>query len=147
MKGRAPLFSHASEEWGTPLDFYRQLDEEFHFTLDPCTTADNPLGTAKFYTKEQNGLEQTWGVETVFINPPYGKGVIDWIRRAYDHECGSVVMLLPARTDTRWYHTYIWDSKNHRFYPWVSGRFLRGRLRFRGASSSAPFPSMIVVFR
>ena len=145
MKGSKPLFSHDSGEWGTPLDLYRQLDEEFHFTLDPCTTADNPLGTAKFYTKEQNGLEQGWEGECTYVNPPYGRDVGLWLRKAVQGL--PTVYLLPARTDTRWFHEYIWSTERNGTCWNAELRFLRGRLRFRGASGPAPFPSMIVVFR
>ena len=134
------LWSSKKSDWGTPLELYRALDRHFRFTLDPCTTLDNPLGTLRFYTVMDDGLDQSWAGETAFINPPYGRQVKAWVRKAYweaqlnDATC---VLLLAARTDTSWFHDYC--SRG------LIG-FIRGRLRFREARSSAPFPSMIVVF-
>lgn len=147
------MWSHKSDEWLTPIDFYMSLDDEFHFRMDPCTISDNPLGTEMFYTIEHNGLEQRW-VNPTFVNPPYGRGMqhMRWIKKAID-EAGrgvTTVMLLPARTDTKWFHEYIYNKDG------IDVRFIRGRLKFRIADTndqvyrsedSAPFPSMIVIFR
>jgi len=126
--------------WGTPVEVYWALDSHFHFTLDPCTTPDNPLGTPKFYTVEDDGLAQPWAGETVFVNPPYGRQTKAWVRKAYWEALSNgstCVLLLAARTDTSWFHDYC----SHGLIG-----FLRGRLRFSGARNSAPFPSMVVVF-
>ncbi len=169
MKGRNTLFSHKSDEWETPDDLYQKLDSEFNFTLDPCATELNKK-CEKFYTPEQNGLLQSWEGETVFINPPFSK-IKRWVEKAYvESKIFGVtcVMLLPARTDTWWFHTYIYDV------PDVEIRFIRRRLKFKGVTKtvvdfnfdvldehgeptaeykevpindSAPFPSMIVIFR
>lgn len=135
----AALFSSATEEWATPDDFFRALDAEFHFTLDPCSTDDNAK-CAKHYTKEQDGLLQDWTGERVFCNPPYGREMPRWIAKCAEHGIrgGVAVMLIPARTDTKAFHDYIYHK--------AEIRFIRGRLKFGGAKNSAPFPSMVVVF-
>lgn len=134
-------FSSASEEWATPQDFFDALDAEFHFTLDPCSTDENAK-CEKHYTKEQDGLKQDWTGETVFCNPPYGRGIGKWIAKCYEHfrsGAGTAVMLIPARTDTKAFHEYIYGK--------AEIRFIRGRLKFNGSKWSAPFPSMVVVYR
>ena len=135
------LFSSRSEEWETPIDLYCLLDGEFRFTLDPCATEKNRK-CQKYYTKEDDGLQQDWGGHTVFCNPPYGKKIGDWVRKCYEEskkENTIVVLLIPARTDTAYFHDYIYGRSEI--------RFLRGRLKFGNSKNSAPFPSMIVVFR
>lgn len=124
-------------EWATPQDLFNELDAEFHFTLDPCATPENAK-CAKFYTKEQDGLTKNWGGQTVFCNPPYGREIAKWVKKASEEEA-ITVMLIPARTDTKWFHDYIYGKQEV--------RFLRGRLKFGGATTAAPYPSMIVVFR
>jgi phage N-6-adenine-methyltransferase len=137
------MFSHESSEWVTPKVIYDRLNKIFKFDLDPCTTADNPLNTPNIYTKKVSGLEHTW-VGNVFVNPPYNKEIIKWLEKAMkefkEEHVKNVVFLLPARTDTKWFHDYIYLN------PIAHITFLRGRLKFRGAKNSAPFPSMIVVF-
>jgi len=133
------MFSSDSGEWATPQDFYDKLDEEFHFTLDPCATAENAK-CSKFYTKEQDGLAQDWTGETVFCNPPYGKDVGKWARKCRDHAMagGIAVLLVHSRTDTRWFHDFV--------YHYAELRFVKGRLKFGGAPNTAPFPSLVAVF-
>ena len=135
-------FSSASGDWATPQDFFDKLNEEFHFTLDPCADDLNHK-CDKFYTKEEDGLKQDWSGEVVFCNPPYGKDVPRWVKKCFNEvyagTCKCAVMLLPARTDTRWFHDYI--------YQRAELRFVKGRLKFGESKTSAPFPSMIVVFR
>lgn len=134
------LFSSATEEWATPQNFFDALDAEFHFTLDPCSTDENAK-CAKHYTREQDGLAQDWTGETVFCNPPYGREMSKWIAKCAEHgaEGGTAVMLIPARTDTKAFHKYIWGM--------AEIRFIKGRLKFGGSRNSAPFPSMVVVFK
>lgn len=138
------MFSSKTDQWSTPQDLFDELDKEFHFTLDPCADETNHK-CEKYYTKEQDGLEQTWVNETVFCNPPYGKEIGKWVEKcylsakAYTHTI--CVMLIPARTDTKWFHNYIYNNPN------TEVRFLKGRLKFGDSKNSAPFPSMIVVFR
>jgi len=140
------LFTSDTAEWETPQDFFDELDQEFSFDFDPCATIENAK-CAQFYTKENDGLSLPW-YGTVFMNPPYGREIGKWVARAADEgkKGATVVCLLPARTDTRWYHEHIWDAKNHRPREGVQVRLIRGRLKFGGASNSAPFPSMVVIF-
>ena len=130
-----------SNEWETPQEFFDELNKEFKFTLDPCATPKNAK-CKKFYTKEQNGLKQSWHGERVFCNPPYTSKEQDaWVQKCLDESKRvdtSVVMLLPARTDTKRFHDLI--------LPNAEVRFVKGRLKFGGVSTSAPFPSMVVVF-
>lgn len=123
------LFSSASQHWATPADLYRELDREFSFNDDPC-----PLNS------QEDGLERPWGSLT-YVNPPYGRAITAWIKKAYDESRDGklVVCLLPSRTDTAWFHEYVMKA--------TEIRFLRGRLKFGEAKNSAPFPSMIVIFR
>lgn len=133
------LFSSATDEWETPQDLFDDLNREFHFTLDACATAQNAK-CKRYYTKSEDGLEMPWdGV--VWCNPPYGRTVGKWVKKAYDaaKDGAVVVMLLPARTDTRWFHDYIYEK--------AEVRFLRGRLRFGGSATDAPFPNMVVIFK
>ena len=132
------MFSSASDEWATPQDFFDKLDEEFRFTLDPCADSENHK-CDKYFTKAQNGLIQDWGTERVYCNPPYGRGIGEWVAKCSRHK-GLVVMLIPARTDTKWFHEYVYQKPN------VEIRFIKGRLRFGNSSNSAPFPSMVIVF-
>lgn len=137
------MFSSARDDWETPQDVFDRLDEEFHFTLDPCADAYNHK-CSKYYTKEQDGLIRSWRGETVFCNPPYGRELKYWVNKALSEandQSTIVVMLIPARTDTLWFHNYIYQN------PTVEVRFIKGRLRFGGSKNSAPFPSMIVIFR
>lgn len=136
----SPHFTAESDEWETPDWLYDALNLEFGFTLDPCATAENakcPL----YFTKEHNGLKQDWSGKVVFMNPPYGREIGPWMAKAHGaatHEGATVVCLLPARTDTSWWHDY---AMRHEI------RFYRGRLTFKGAKHNAPFPSVVVVMR
>ena len=135
------LFTSNTVEWETPQDFFESLNDEFHFTLDPCSTDENAK-CEKHYTKEQDGLAQDWTGETVFCNPPYGREMVKWIRKCYEHFIGgggTAVMLIPSRTDTKAFHEYIYGK--------AEIRFIRGRLKFGGSTNNAPFPSMVVIYR
>lgn len=135
------MFSSKTDQWETPQEFFEELDKEFHFNLDPCADEQNHK-CEKYFTKEDNGLSKDWEGYRVFCNPPYGRDVGKWVEKAFhtNSEYGSlVVMLLPARTDTKWFHDYIYHK--------AEIRFVRGRLRFGNSKNSAPFPSMIVVFK
>lgn len=146
------LFSSNVDSWQTPETLFAKLDNEFHFDLDPCTTEDNPLGTPLFFTKEDNGLYQSWK-GNVFVNPPYNKEISRWLQKALyelknNKEVDTIVFLIPVRTDTRWFHNYIYDESLYIWREYVAKvRFIRRRLRFRNAKNTAPFPSMIVIFR
>lgn len=134
------MFTSDTSEWATPQDFFDKLNAEFHFTLDPCATPENAK-CGKFYTKEQNGLAQDWTGETVFCNPPYGKEISAWVEKCYKHSLSGecAVMLIPSRTDTRWFHEWVYGK--------AELRFVKGRLRFNDSKGSAPFPSLVVVYR
>lgn len=126
-------------DWETPQDLYDRLDAEFHFTLDAAADDSNHKCDT-YITKEQDGLSQPWG-GIVWCNPPYGRQISKWVRKAFLESVRGVttVMLLPARTDVRWFHEYVM----HR----AEIRFLRGRVRFGGSAINAPFSSMIVIYR
>lgn len=133
-------YSSKTDEWATPQDFFNQLDQEFDFNLDPCADATNAKVDV-FYTKSDNGLSKDWGGFRVFCNPPYGRSIGEWVKKSYEESKKpntKVVMLLPARTDTRWFHDYIYGK--------AEVRFTKGRLKFGESKNSAPFPSMVVVF-
>jgi phage N-6-adenine-methyltransferase len=152
------LYSSASDEWSTPQAVIDALSEEFEFVLDVCATDENAKADT-CYTRDDDGLEQNWqdDVEAlaydvrpreaadrfaIWMNPPYGTAIGKWVKKAADEaEAGSypVVCLLPARTDTAWFHKYVMQA--------AEIRFIKGRLRFGGSTNSAPFPSMVVVFQ
>ena len=134
------MFSSKTDLWSTPRDFFDKLNDEFHFTLDPCSTHENAK-CYKHFTEEENGLLQDWGNEVVFCNPPYGRQIKDWVKKSYEEsqkDNTTVVMLIPARTDTIYFHEYIYHK--------AEIRFIKGRLKFGNAKNSAPFPSMVVIF-
>lgn len=133
------LFTSNTPEWATPQDFYDKLYQEFNFELDPCADEKNHK-CSEYFTKEDDGLSKSWDNKQVFCNPPYGKVLKDWVKKASECRGGQVVMLIPARTDTRYFHDYIYNKPN------VEIRFIKGRLKFGGSKNSAPFPSMIVIF-
>ena len=134
------MFSSKTDLWETPQDLFDRLDAEFGFDLDACALPQNAK-CAAYYTPEQDALSQPWdGV--VWCNPPYGRNIGKWVQKAREENRRNnnyIVMLLPARTDTRWFHDYILGK--------AEIRFVRGRLKFGGSKNSAPFPSMVVVFR
>lgn len=132
-------FSSASDDWPTPQDFFDKLDAEFAFTLDPCCDDENAKCLA-YFTRGDDGLSQPWAPHTVFMNPPYGRTAGAWMRKAYEssQQGATVVCLVPARTDTAWWHDYAMKGEI---------RFVRGRLKFGGHRNSAPFPTAVVVFR
>ena len=132
-------FSSLSVEWETPQGLFDELAKEFAFDLDVCATPQNHK-VDRYFTEEQDGLGQVWA-GICWMNPPYGRGISAWIEKAFCaaiHNGATVVCLLPARTDTRWFHDFC-----------VKGeiRFVKGRLKFGKHYNSAPFPSMIVIFR
>lgn len=131
-------YSSKTNEWSTPQNFFDQLDQEFHFTLDPCSTKENAK-CAKFFTQEDDGLAQSWDNEIVFCNPPYGREIKKWVKKASEARGGVTVLLIPARTCTSYFHDYIYHK--------AEIRFIRGRLKFGEATTPAPFPSMVVVFK
>jgi site-specific DNA-methyltransferase (adenine-specific) len=147
------LFSSLSNEWETPKDFFEKLNDEFGFTLDPCCQKYN-FTCEKYYTKDDDGLSKDWSGEIVYCNPPYGREIGKWVKKCHDENINNnitVVMLIPSRTDTKWFHKYIYNV--------AEIRFIAGRLKFINRLfpswredgnfkiSSAPFPSMVVIYR
>ena len=135
------MFSSKTGEWATPQEFFDKLNWRFGpFDLDPCADAVNAK-CAKFYTMEDDGLSQSWEGHNSFINPPYGRGIDKWIKKAYEEsrkENTKVVMLIPSRTDTRYWHQYVMKADEI--------HFVKGRLKFGDSDNAAPFPSAVVVF-
>jgi phage N-6-adenine-methyltransferase len=159
------MFSSATAEWATPQAFFDRMNAEFHFETDVCATSENAK-CSRFYTEECDGLAQVWE-GACWMNPPYGEpehpcklackkkrcvkrgchclvyvpGICDWIKKAYESARttgATVVCLLPARTDTAWWHDYCMKAEF---------RLVRGRLNFGDGKAPAPFPSAVVIFR
>jgi phage N-6-adenine-methyltransferase len=139
MNKTTALFSSKTPEWETPQFLFDGLDAEFGFELDVCATADKAK-CKMFFTPEDDGLKQDWGTRVCWMNPPYGRTIGQWLQKAYESSKrgATVICLLPARTDTDWWHRYAQRGEV---------RFLRGRLKFGNAVNSAPFPSAVVIFK
>lgn len=139
MSNKNVHFSSATDQWATPRDLFNALNSIFNFTTDVCADASNAK-CSTYYTKEVDGLAQDWrGV--CWCNPPYGREIPEWVKKAYESSRdngATVVCLVPARVDTRWFQDYC--AKGEVF-------FIKGRLKFGDATSGAPFPSALVVFR
>jgi len=131
-------FSSNRMDWETPQALFDELHAQYDFELDVCATAENAK-VPTYFSPEINGLIQPWAPRVCWMNPPYGREIADWMEKAF-HESSkgaTVVCLVPSRTDTAWWHDYAAHGKIE---------FIRGRLKFVGAKSSAPFPSAIVTF-
>jgi len=135
------IFSSASNEWATPQDFYDLCNKEFNFTLDTASTKENAK-CKNYYTEKDNGLSKDW-IGNVWCNPPYGKETGKWIEKAYIEtakgNANVCTILIPVRSDTKYFHNFMNKADEL--------RFIKGRLRFGGSKSSAPFPSVLFVFR
>ena len=134
-------FSSASDNWATPQDFFDKCSAEFGpFDLDACASEENHKAP-HYFTVADNGLAQDWAGR-VWMNPPYGRTIKDWMSKAYSSALSGgaqiVVCLVPARTDTAWWHDFAAKGEV---------RFIRGRLKFGGHKNSAPFPSALVIFK
>lgn len=126
---------------GVPPSFFNEVNKEFNFNLDPCSTDENHK-CDKYYTIKDDGLSKDWSGHNVWCNPPYGRNIGKWVEKCYREGCKDntlVVLLIPARTDTKYFHDYILHRAEIRFIP--------GRLKFGNSNNSAPFPSMLVIFR
>ena len=149
---RQTMFSSNRDDWETPQDFFDKLNAQYHFTLDPCSSNTNAK-CPKHYTERDNGLEQDWGGEIVFCNPPYSrKGGQDlWVKKCYEESLKpntTVVALLPARTDTKRFHQYILGKAE---IIWIEGRLVfeidgKPILDKKGRPQPAPFPSMVCIW-
>jgi len=144
---RKLMFSNENNAWTTPREFFAKLNEEFNFTLDPCCMKKSAL-CKKYYTPKEDGLKQDWEGEVAFVNPPYGREIKKWVEKCFiegKKKNTTVVLLIPARTDTTYFHNFIYGKSEI--------RFLKGRLKFVDLDvenpklSPAPFPSMIVIFK
>lgn len=133
------FFSKKSDEWSTPQILFDNLNKEFNFNLDVAATKENAK-CKYFYTINDNALLKSW-IGICFCNPPYSK-CNEFVKKAYEEKmknnANKVVLLLPARTDTKWFHEYV--------LPYAEIRFIKGRLKFGNSKNAAPFPSMIVIF-
>ncbi len=137
---RKPVYHRSTRQnWATPRDLFAALDSEFRFDLDAAAEPHNAL-CRRYYSADDDGLAQPWH-GTVFCNPPYGRNLAAWVRKAIEaaHDGATVILLVPARTDTAWFHMLV-DAG-------AEIRFLKGRLRFDGTAKTAPFPSIIVVLK
>ena len=134
----AGLFSSKTDNWATPQDFFDAWNALYDFELDVCADHDNAK-CQNYFTIEEDGLQQDWEAKRCWMNPPYGREIGKWMHKAYQEaqKGATVVCLVPARTDTAWWHDYA-----------IHGEitFLRGRLKFGGSKNAAPFPSAVVVF-
>jgi site-specific DNA-methyltransferase (adenine-specific) len=133
------MFSSATDQWSTPQQFFNDWAKLFPFTLDVCADASNAK-CARYFTREDDGLTQDWAPATCWMNPPYGREIGRWVRKAHEEsrKGATVVCLLPARTDTAWWHDYVIEH--------AQVAFIRGRIKFGDAKSGAPFPSAVAVF-
>jgi phage N-6-adenine-methyltransferase len=138
------MFSSKSNEWSTPQTFYEKLHRLFNFTLDPCSNHTNNK-CDKHYTVEEDGLLKSWKGETVFVNPPYSD-VGKWVQKSYEESVNNgatVALLIPVRTDTKYWHDYIMKGASTIY-------FIKGRLKFENDNgiglNAAPFPSAVIVF-
>ena len=146
------MFGHATDEWSTPIDTFAALHREFTFMLDAAATRENRLCT-NYYGPDhekaecRNGLVVDWASST-FVNPPYSR-CREFIAKAAEEAANgcTVVALVPSRTDTRWWHEHVWDASQHCCRHGVTVRFIKGRLKFGDSMNSAPFPSVVIIFR
>ncbi len=131
-------FSSKTDMWETPLDLFRKYDDIYWFKTDVCATLQNSK-CPEFFSPEMDGLKQNWS-GSCWMNPPYGRNIGAWMKKAYESsfDGATVVCLVPARTDTKWWHDYAMKGEIE---------FLRGRIKFGKHKNPAPFPSAIVVFR
>ncbi len=132
------LYSSKRKDWATPWELFNRLDKKYQFSLDVCASAGNAK-VPQYFDKIINGLKQDWGGHRCWMNPPYGPEIMAWVKKASESGAVVVVGLLPARTDTRWFHNYVYGK--------AEIIFIKGRIKFVGAENSAPFPSMIAIWR
>ena len=137
--GQSVHFSSETNEWSTPQDLFDRLNDKWHFELDVCATPGNAK-CARYFTAAEDGLSQPWAPYMCWMNPPYGRAIKHWVKKAYEEglKGATVVCLIPSRTDTAYWHDYVMKA--------TEIRFIRGRLKFGGSKDSAPFPSAIVIF-
>jgi len=134
------LFTSKTHEWETPIWLFEEYNRNYNFMVDVCATKENAK-CSLYWDREQDGLKQDWHNHICWMNPPYGRKISKWVKKAYEEsrKGALVVCLLPARTDTKWFHEYIYNT-------YAQFIFLAGRLKFSNSKNSAPFPSMIIIF-
>lgn len=138
------------EDWGTPAWLFDELDDCFKFDLDAAASADNAL-CRRYISKDRDALHPAtpWDGQRIWVNPPYGRGLFDWVQRAYQESlrpgCPMVALLLPVRADTKWFHNYVYPACLG-YHATGSVIWIDGRLTFEGAAANAPFPSFVVLF-
>ncbi|GIN38409.1 phage N-6-adenine-methyltransferase [Heyndrickxia oleronia] len=139
MNNQEAMTSSKKQDWETPQDFFNKVNKEFNFTLDVCAVPETAK-CKRYFTPEIDGLKQDWSKDICWMNPPYGREQIKWIKKAYQESLkgATVVCLIPARPDTIVWHEYI--------FPNAEVRFIKGRLKFVGAETGALFPSALVIF-
>ncbi len=138
MKKMDVHFSSKSDDWETPQALFDALCREFNLKRDVCASSENKKLPA-YWSALDDGLKQDWSDQRCWMNPPYGRAIGKWVQKASQGGAAVVVALLPARTDTRWFHEFIYNK--------AECRFIKGRLKFGKCKNSAPFPNMIVIFR
>lgn len=133
------MFSSATDQWATPQSFFDDWAKLFPFTLDVCADASNAK-CERYFDREADGLRQDWAPDVCWMNPPYGREIGRWVKKAYEEsqKGATVVCLLPSRTDTAWWHDYVMEH--------AEVVFVRGRIKFGDATTGAPFPSAVAVF-
>lgn len=134
------MFSSKTDMWATPQDFFDKYNREFNFQIDVCATQDNAK-CKEYFTEEQDGLSLEW-TGICWMNPPYGREIKHWIKKAYDSSVqndATIVCLVPSRTDTKWWHDYVMKASRI--------DFIKGRLKFGDSKNPAPFPSAVVIFK
>ena len=136
------MFTSNKDDWETPQDLFEELNSQFNFNLDAAASKKNAK-CKRYFTKKDDALKQEWGNNVIWCNPPYGKQIGKFVEKAYytwlKFPKSIVVMLLPARTDTKWFHEYIYNK--------AEIRYIKGRIHFSGSKNGAPFPSMIVIYK
>ena len=140
------MYSSKTDEWATPQDLFDELDREFKFNVDVCATEENAKCKI-YFNKENDGLKISWNLSSTimdarcWMNPPYGRKIGAWIQKAYEESLNGVLVvgLLPARTDTKWFHRWIYNK--------AEIRFIEGRLYFNDGDGCAPFPSMVIIWK
>lgn len=142
------MFSSNKQDWETPRWIFDKYNEQFNFTLDAAASKKNHL-CEKYYTEKNSAFNYEWSGETVWCNPPYNN-IKRWYAKCYGEaqkDGVTVVMLVPAKTDTKYFHEYVWDTDKHKPKEGNEVHFLKGRIRFSNCKDNAPFPSMIVIMR
>lgn len=138
-------FSSAKDDWETPDDLFNELHERFNFTVDAAASHNNAK-LPRYWTKEDDALSKSWSEERVWLNPPYGREIFAFMKKCHDEQRRApelppeiICALVPARTDTRWWHEHVIGG-------YADVKFIKGRLKFKGAKHSAPFPSALLLY-